>query len=305
MIRVGTCSWTEKTLIKSEDFYPKKARSAEDRLRYYATAFGTVEVDSVFYAIPGVSTVLLWDERTPRDFIFHVKVYGALTGHTVDARSLPKDVRDEIPAKDRGKPRVSVKEPELLTVLAMRLVETLKPLKESGKLGLIVFQYPPWFTYSIRSLDYILFCKQIMGPLALAVEFRHGSWLTPERAETAFRFLREHTITYVVADEPQTSTLATVPFLPRVTTDIAYFRFHGRNRANWFRRGRETADRYNYLYSAEELEELKGPVLDAEKEAKKTFALFNNCYGSNAVRNAASLAELIGLIRGEEGRTAA
>ncbi len=305
MIRVGTCSWTEKTLIKSGDFYPKDSKSAEDRLRYYASAFGTVEVDSVFYAIPAESTVLLWDERTPHDFIMHVKAYGALTGHPVDARSLPKEVKNELPAREKGKTRVSIEEPNLLTALAGRLVDALKSLQESGKLGLVVFQFPPWFTYGSRNLDYILFCKKIMQPLALAVEFRHGSWLTPERAETTFKFLKEHAITYVVADEPQTGTLATVPFLPRVTTNTAYFRFHGRNRENWFRRGTETADRYNYLYSDEELKELKGPVLDADKEAKKTFAMFNNCYGSNAVRNAASLSELIGLIREEAGRSAA
>ena len=305
MIRVGTCSWTEKTLIKSKDFYPKAAKSAEDRLRYYAAAFGTVEVDSAFYAIPGIGTTRLWDERTPQDFVMHIKAYGALTGHTVDVRSLPRDARNELPLKEKGKTRVSVKEPELLIVLAGQLVEALKPLKESGKLGLIVFQYPPWFTYSNRNLDYILFCRKIMTPLELAVEFRHGSWLTQEQAETTFKFLKEHKITYVAADEPQMTTFATVPFLSRVTSDTAYFRFHGRNRANWFKRGKETADRYNYLYSDEELKELAGPVLDAGKEAKKTFAMFNNCYGSNAVRNAASLGELIGLIRGQENRKAA
>ncbi len=305
MIRVGTCSWTEKTLIKSGEFYPRESRTAEDRLRHYAGVFNTVEVDSVFYAIPDQRNAWLWDERTPENFIFHIKAYGALTGHAVDARSLPKDIRAELPAKDRDKIRVSVKEPELVKALAGKLIEALKPLEESGKLGVIVFQFPPWFICDRRNFNTILFCKEMMGQLALAVEFRHGSWFTPDNEASTFKFLNEHKITYVTADEPHTGTLATIPFLPQVTSDIAYFRFHGRNRTNWFKRGKETAERYNYLYSDEELKEFTGPVMEADGKAKVTYAMFNNCYGSNAVRNASKLEELIGLLKETGGRRAA
>jgi uncharacterized protein YecE (DUF72 family) len=305
MIRIGTCSWTEKTLIKSGEFYPKEARTAEDRLRHYAGVFSTVEVDSVFYAIPDPMTAWLWVERTPEKFVFHVKAYGALTGHAVDARSLPKDIRAELSAEERHKARVSVEQPELVRALAGKLVGALKPLGESGKLGVIVFQFPPWFVYGSRNFDYVLSCKEMMGRLTLAVEFRHGSWLTPDHAASTFKFLNEHKITYVTADEPHTATLATIPFMPRATSDIAYFRFHGRNRAAWFKKGRETAERYNYLYSDEELKEFTGPVIEADKKAAVTYAMFNNCYGSNAVKNASKLEELIGLLKEEGGRKAA
>ena len=93
MIRTGTCSWTEKTLIQSGQFYPPDARTAEARLRFYATHFDTVEVDSTYYAIPDQKTAWLWDMRTPADFTFHIKAYGALTGHGVDPRTLPRDVQ--------------------------------------------------------------------------------------------------------------------------------------------------------------------------------------------------------------------
>ncbi len=305
MIRVGTCSWTEKTLIRSGEFYPKEAKTAEDRLRHYAGAFNTVEVDSVFYAIPDQTNAWLWNERTPENFVFHIKAYGALTGHTVDARSLPKDIRTELPSKERDKARVSVKEPELVKALAEKLIEALNPLEESGKLGVLVFQFPPWFISNSRNFDSILSCKEMMGRLTIAVEFRHGSWLTPDNAASTFKFLDEHKITYVTADEPQTGTLATIPFLPQVTSDIAYFRFHGRNRKNWFKRGKETADRYNYIYSDQELKEFTGPVIEADRKAKDTYVMFNNCYGSNAVRNASKLEELIGLLKDTGGRRAA
>ncbi len=93
MVHVGTCSWAEKTLVASPDFYPPTARNAEARLRYYASHFDTVEVDSTYYAIPDLKTVWLWETRTPGDFIFHVKVYGALTGHAIDPATLPADLR--------------------------------------------------------------------------------------------------------------------------------------------------------------------------------------------------------------------
>ena len=88
MIRTGTCSWTEKTLIQSGQFYPPDAKTAEARLRFYAAHFDTVEVDSTYYAIPDAKTAWLWDMRTQDNFTFHIKAYGALTGHGVDPRSL-------------------------------------------------------------------------------------------------------------------------------------------------------------------------------------------------------------------------
>lgn len=99
MIHVGTCSWTEKTLIQSREFYPKEAKTPEARLRYYAETFDTVEVDSTYYAIPDGRNTYLWADRTPENFIFHIKVYGALTGHGIDPKTLPKDIQEILPKK--------------------------------------------------------------------------------------------------------------------------------------------------------------------------------------------------------------
>jgi uncharacterized protein YecE (DUF72 family) len=88
MLRIGTCSWTEKTLIQSGEFYPKGTKTAEARLKHYASHFNTVEVDSTYYAIPDLRNTHLWAYRTPEDFVFHIKVYGALTGHGVDPKTL-------------------------------------------------------------------------------------------------------------------------------------------------------------------------------------------------------------------------
>ncbi len=293
MIRVGTCSWTEKSLIKSGEFYPKRIRTAEERLRYYAGSFSTVEVDSTYYAIPGTAASSLWAERTPQDFVFHIKAYGALTGHGVDPRTLPPDILGSLTTAERDGKYVHVKDAAMLESIAGRFRDSLSPLISAGKLGVIVFQFPPWFQYSPANMDRLLDCRRLMQGLDMAVEFRHGSWLLPERAEPLLRFLAENGLTYVSADEPQYGNLATVPFMPAVTTDIAYFRFHGRNRENWLRRGIETSLRYDYLYSDAELEGFAPPVIKSAETARTVFTMFNNCNGASAVKNAISFRELL------------
>ncbi len=293
MTHIGTCSWTEKTLIKSEAFYPKEIKTAKDRLQYYAGYFNTVEVDSSYYAIPDLRTVWLWAERTPGDFMFHIKAYGALTGHGVDSRSLPRDILQLIPDEEKNKRYIYIKEPEILKHIAERFVDVLNPLRKTGKLGIVVFQFPQWFRYSPANLDYIIHCKNLMEGLPIAVEFRQGSWLTPDRADSVFNFLRKNQITYITADEPQYGSLATIPFLPHVTSDIAYFRFHGRNKQNWLKKGIETSLRYDYFYSDNELREFVLSLKRANKKAESTFAMFNNCHGGYAVKDAIRLKELM------------
>src|SRR6185369_15535723 len=110
-IRIGTCSWTEKSLIESGSFYPAGVASPEQRLKFYAGHFDTVEVDSSFYAIPTPHMVAAWGERTPERFLFHFKAHGALTGHGSDARTLPKELRELLPAADRDRDDLHITEP--------------------------------------------------------------------------------------------------------------------------------------------------------------------------------------------------
>jgi len=293
MIEIGSCSWTEKTLIRSGEFYVKGIRTAEERLRYYAERFTTVEVDSTYYAMPSPGTSALWAERTSQNFIFHIKVYGALTGHGVDPRTVPGDVLRVLPGGEHHRGKVYIKDPSLLRVLAERFIESLDPLIRSDKIGIMVFQFPQWFHYKAAHLDYIATCKEMMHGIPMGVEFRHGSWLTSQRRETVFSFLRENRITYITADEPQFGNLATVPFIPEVTTKTAYLRLHGRNRGNWLRKGIETSLRYDYLYSDDELREFIPPVLGLDRRSEKTYVMFNNCNGGSAMKNGMRLKEFM------------
>ncbi len=293
MIHVGTCSWTEKTLVQSKEFYPKGISTAEARLRFYAENFDVVEADAPYYAIPDISTAERWAERTPEKFIINVKAYGALTGHGIDPKSLPVDLTANLPKAEREKKTIFVKDPDMLKILAQRFRDVLKPLIATGKLGVVVFQFPPWFMFKKTNQDYILKCQELMHGLPIAVEFRHGSWLTPQARASVMTFLREYRFTYVVADEPQYGSLATIPFVPEVTGSIAYFRFHGRNKDNWLKKGLETSLRFDYLYSDAELKDFVPYIKEVDMRATNTYVMFNNCHGAKAVRNARNMKDMI------------
>lgn len=291
-IRIGTCSWTEKSLIESGAFYPPGVAGAEERLRFYARHFDTVEVDSSYYGIPTLQMAKAWAERTPDKFLFHVKAYGALTGHGIDAKTLPKELRELLPRADRAKENVHVSEPEPLRAMAQAVVAALDPLKTAHKLGFLVFQFPPWFSYKKANRDYLLYCKELMAGLPIAVEFRHGSWLTHRHADELFDFLREHKITYITCDEPQYGTLASAPFRPEATTSMAYLRLHGRNAESWLDRSKP---RYEYLYGEEELREFAAEARRLSAKARTTFIMFNNCHAGHAVKNARRMREILDL----------
>ncbi len=290
-IRFGTCSWTDPTLIKS-GFYPKGTNTPEERLKYYAGHFDTVEVDSTYYSIPSEKVAGLWaGERTPEGFTFHIKAYSALTGHPVDTKGIPLPVRDILP-KDSFRERwVRINDEEALKLCFRMFGSALRPIKDSGNLGVIVFQFPPWFLPKKKNYDYILKCKEYLPDEKLAIEFRHISWLVGRTKDQTMKFLRENNLTYISVDEPQFPT--SPPQIAEATSDIAYIRFHGRNKENWFRKGIPTDERYNYLYSKEELKEWTGKIKRLEGLAKIIYAMFNNCHGNKAIVNAMDLKEII------------
>lgn len=294
-VHVGTCSWTDPTLITAGTFYPKKNMSAEERLKFYTQNFDVVEVDSTFYAIPSEKVVGLHTERTPDDFTLHYKAFGLLTQHPIDPKRLPKNINAMLPEGALKKQRLNFNEiPSEAKDMAFQMFEsTLCPADSAGKLGVLVFQYPPYFTCRDSNKEYILQCKDKFPQYELAVEFRHPSWLTEEQQEETFKFLENSGLIYISVDEPQFEGAKTVPPVTKATADIAYVRMHGRNRENWFRRGIPTVERYAYEYSDEELGEWLTKIRELMFEAKQTFVMFNNCFGDYAVRNARRMMQLL------------
>jgi len=293
MIRVGTCSWTEKSLIKSGEFYPSTVKTSEERLRFYAEQFDTVEVDSSYYAMPSMTNAALWADRTPDAFIFHIKAYGALTGHGINPKTLPQEIRAELPDEQIKKDHIYIKDKQLIGQIVKRFRESITPLAESNKLGVVVYQFPPWFHYSTGNLEHIAESCGHMRDISVGVEFRHGSWLTDQNRDSVLSFLEQQGLTYISADEPQYGTLATIPYFPAVTSDIAYIRLHGRNTSTWLRKGVETSLRFAYEYSDEELKDLIPSIMNINKKAKQTYIMFNNCHLGFAMRNATRIKGMI------------
>lgn len=292
---VGTCSWTDSTLISESGFYPAKTMSAEERLKFYASKFNTVEVDSPFYALPSEAVVALQTARTAADFKLNYKAYGMLTTHSVETRSLPKAMRDIVPASLLDKPRLSYSDvPEEARSLAFKMFSSaLKPAAAAGKLGCVVFQFPPWFSYGPKSLEHIERCRGELPEYAVAVEFRHPGWLDSERRAETMRFLSERSLAYVSVDEPQFDKPETVPPVYEATTETAYIRLHGRNKEAWFKKGLTAAERFAYDYSQEELFEIARQIKPLAKGADKTFVMFNNCFRDYAVNNAMIMGEIL------------
>jgi uncharacterized protein YecE (DUF72 family) len=270
-VRVGTCSWADELLTKY--WYPASARSAEARLRYYADRFDTVEVNSTYYRLPAVEMVERWAERTSPGFVMHVKAFGLMTRHPVKAEALPPDLREGAPVDERG--RVDrVPRPFRGEVFA-RFREALEPLRAVGKLGGILLQFPPYFVYRDRSLEYLEWAQAQLPGHEVLVEFRHASWLDDENRARTLSFLSERGLTYVAVDAPRTGARNVLPTVVAATTGTAYIRFHGRNAKTWNVRGGSAAERFDYLYPREELEEWVEPLRELAGEAENVYAMVN------------------------------
>jgi uncharacterized protein YecE (DUF72 family) len=287
---VGTASWTDPTLVKSDLFYPAGATTAAARLAFYASHFPTVEVDASYYAILSEDVARLWVERTPPGFVFNVKAFAWLTQHPADASRLPAAIKSALPAELKSIARIKNPPDEVLNLAFQMFWSSLKPLREGGKMGRVLFQLPPYVTWRQSNLDYLATLPQRLPHAEIAVEFRHPSWTdSPHRHTDTLRFLREHGLAYVSVDAPALSGLA--PFLD-TTADDAYIRFHGRNADNWFKRNLSPAQRFKYLYSEKELAEWAGRLKQLSG-VRRAFAIFNNCYSNFGVMNATTMREIL------------
>lgn len=302
-ILVGTASWTDKTLIESGRFYPRSATTAEARLRYYATQFPLVEIDSTYYALPAGRTAELWAERTPERFVFNVKAFRLFTGHAAQLSSLPADVR-----KDLEKTSLYYRDlpEELRGELWRRFRAGIEPLRRSGKLGAVLLQFAPWFVFGRERLAHLEHCAEMLAGLPLAVEFRNKSWFGDKTRERTLAFEREHGLAHVVVDEPQ-GFPSSVPQVWEVTCpELALVRLHGRNRETWAKKGlASAAERFDYLYTARELEAFEAPVKTLAGGARRVHVLFNNCHGDKAQRNAAQFRDLLLATRAPASRAPA
>jgi uncharacterized protein YecE (DUF72 family) len=292
-IKVGTASWTDKTLLAS-GWYPESANTAEKRLAYYARQFPLVEVDASYYAVPAAQTAQLWVERTPKHFTFNIKAFGLLTGHPTKVSALPKDLR---PETDKANVYPKDLPAQSYEDVWSAFLTALEPLAEAGKLGAILFQFPPWFTIRRSNKQYLLEVAARCRPMRVVVEFRNASWFEGDNQAETLDFLREHELPYVCVDMPQ-GYKSSIPPVLAATADLAVVRFHGHS-DKWT--SKDIHEKFGYLYSERELAEWAPKLRELGDEAAQTHVLLNNCYGDYAQRNATQLAELLEEQADEDG----
>jgi uncharacterized protein YecE (DUF72 family) len=264
IVRIGVCAWADEGMTKY--WYPPGVRSATERLAYYADHFDVVEADSPFYRLPAPEVAASWAERTPPDFVFHVKASGEMTGH-----------------------REAEREPAF-----REFRDALAPLEHSGKLRGVLLQYHPRVKKSAEALEELVAARDLLDPLVPLVEFRHRSWLEEGEREHTFAFLEQHGLAYVSVDAPRTRASNVVPSIAAATHRVAYVRFHGRNWRTWNIRGARTSgERFDWRYSEEELGEWVEPLTSLAEKAEEVYAMFNNNRFDYAPQGAQMLRRLL------------
>jgi len=285
-ILVGTASWTDKTLIES-GWYPPEAKTATKRLQFYASQFPLVEVDSTYYFPPSEANSERWVERTPDDFTFNIKAFSLLTGHPTKTDALYKDLDVK---SDKRNVYPKDLDQKTIDVVWDRFLSALEPLDEAGKLGILLFQFPPWFTIARKNKDYVLECAKRAAPYRIAVELRNDTWMRDDNEKETLEFLEGHGLPYVCVDMPQ-GFRSSMPPVIAATSDLALLRFHGHNDKEW--QSKSVSKRFRYDYSNDELEKWVPRIAKLNEETERTHILMNNCYRDYAQRNAKELAELL------------
>jgi uncharacterized protein YecE (DUF72 family) len=289
-VLVGTASWTDPEFMKAGWYPPAVKGDAAARLRYYAERFTMVEVNATFYALPSVQTVTNWTERTPEPFRFVVKAHQVISGHRSDPARLPAPLR-ELPFATDRRGRIVRPSRALRDAVIDTLLESLGPM--GAKLEAVLLQLPPSVAFGEDQQREVARIIARFAPVRVAVEFRHRSWVTGDAQRQTMAMLAERDAAYVCVDAPRIAAVSAMPPIVEVTCpELAYLRLHGRNGATWQGSG-SVAERFNYVYPREELEEWLVPVLEMAEHAQAVAVVFNNNARDYALRNAAEFQQML------------
>ncbi|GAA2333410.1 DUF72 domain-containing protein [Streptomyces kunmingensis] len=276
-IFVGTCSWTDPALVRS-GWYPAGHRDAEGRLRYYAGRFPVVEADASYYALPQARVSWMWAQRTPDGFTFDVKAFSLLTGHPTRAAVMPGGLPPD--AEDSG----------VLDEVWARFTEGIAPLRDAGRLGSVLFQFPPWLRPGARAERVLAQTARRTAGWPVAVEFRHPGWWRAGQAELTCARLADLGMAAVAVDMAQGLPSSLPPVTPVADARLAVVRFHGRS-TSWGRGSKE--DRFRYTYTEAELSGWLPRLRELAGRVERVHVLFNNCCGDAAVRAAEQMSRLL------------
>ncbi|MFC7748873.1 DUF72 domain-containing protein [Paenibacillus thermoaerophilus] len=286
MIVIGLAGWGDH-----DSLYEQGIRGS--KLSTYAEHFLTVEVDSSFYAIQPARVTAKWVDETPSEFRFVVKAYQGMTGHE---RRRGGGGRSGLSAGGASGADADFGPYASEEAIFAAFADSLAPIREAGKLGAVLFQFPPWFDCTREHVQRLCRVRELASDWPAAIEFRHQSWYSPEYRERTLAFLREQGWMHAVCDEPQVMP-GSVPIVPAAThSEGTVVRFHGRNAAGWRASNapnwREV--RYLYDYSERELAEWKPLIQSLEAQSRNVYVIFNNNSGGHAAGSAKKLMALLG-----------
>lgn len=289
-LRIGTSGWNYPSGDGTWNgiFYPPARRRPKgfDELAFYAAHFDTVEVNSTFYGQPRANVTRAWADRTPAGFEFSVKLYQKFTHPRMFTervvKAMPEDARGATDAIE------ALARPNAADLDEFR--RGIDPLATAGRLGAVLAQFPPSFKDTPASRDYVMRLLQSLHDYRVAVEFRHRSW-SDAIADTLV-LLNAFQSAWVQIDEPKFKVSIRQNHLPNVK-GFYYMRLHGRNAAKWWRHDK-SEDRYDYLYSADELKEFSETAAAAREIVKKTYLYTNNHFSAKSVANAAMIKQQVG-----------
>ncbi|MFD1737730.1 DUF72 domain-containing protein [Bacillus salitolerans] len=267
MIYIGVTGWGDHDTLYQPPISPR------EKLSVYASHFPIVEVDAAFYAIQPKSNVEKWVKDTPESFKFIVKAYQGMTKHM--RADIPFETTDE---------------------MFEAFLDSTTTYEKYGKLGMVLFQFPPWFDCTKENVQYLRYCKQQMGNMPCALEFRNSSWFSDVYRNKTIQYMKDEGWIHSICDEPQVGT-GSIPTVLEVTSNQTLVRFHGRNVHGWTKpkEGNWREVRYLYRYNKQELEEWVSRLKKLERKNDNLFVLFNNNSGGDAADNAKELIDMLEL----------
>jgi uncharacterized protein YecE (DUF72 family) len=294
---IGTSSWAEKSLVDCGRFYPPELKDTPERLAYYGERFNTAEIDSTYYAMPSRKNMERWGGAVPEGFRFNVKVFALFSQHPARLSSIPKSFHESLPPEVQKKARVYYKDipHEVREELWQIFRRAMQPLRDEGKLGAVLLDFPPWFVPSKANREFIAHAREHLPDDPVIVEFRNALWVSDdESVNSTFALLRELNCGFVCVDEPQ-GLKTSFPPIAAVTAPVASIRFRGRNAERWDDKTASTQEKLNWLYTDEELSEWLPRIEQLATDADDVYLMFNTKLEDQGVVNAARLQKLLGV----------
>lgn len=284
-VLVGTSSFADRNLVATGRFYPP-GLPAGRRLAYYASQFPMVEIDSSYYALPDPAAAHGWASRSPDGFTINIKAFRAFTGHQTPLSAMPPDLRAELP--DEQPVTFMNRMPgDVRDELWRRFQLALEPLRLSGRLGTVLFQFPAWIRANAAGEALVRYSASRLEACVPAIELRHRSWFADAvRTERTLELIRELGAVHVVVDQPAGFEDAVPAVWAATHEEYAMLRLHGRNAASWTPGAGGSSGRFDYVYSPAELAELARQAQQLARLARRTHVVFNTNHEDQGVVNA-------------------